>query len=95
MLQQLYNIYNEHPVITTDSRICPEGSIFFALKGERFDGNRFAADTLTKGCAYAVIDDATILQSAGHDVVGYGLYDRYFLVPDVLTALQNLAAFHR
>ena len=95
MLQQLYNIYNEHPVITTDSRICPEGSIFFALKGERFDGNRFATDTLTKGCAYAVIDDATILQSAGHDVIGYGLYDQYFLVPDVLTALQNLAAFHR
>ena len=40
MLQQLYNIYNEHPVVTTDSRVCPEGSIFFALKGERFDGNR-------------------------------------------------------
>ena len=95
MLHQLYNIYNEHPVITTDSRICPEGSIFFALKGERFDGNKFAADTLSKGCAYAVIDDVTIVQSAGHDVVGYGLYDRYFLVPDVLTTLQNLAAFHR
>ena len=95
MFQQLYNIYNEHPVVTTDSRVCPEGSIFFALKGERFDGNKFAADTLTKGCAYAVIDDATIVQSAGHDVVGYGLYDRYFLVPDVLTTLQNLAAFHR
>ena len=95
MLSHLYNIYNEHPVITTDSRVCPEGSIFFALKGERFDGNRFAADTLAKGCAYAVIDDATIVQALGHDVIGYGLYDRYFLVPDVLTTLQNLAAFHR
>ena len=42
-IQKLYTIYLEHPDVTTDSRRCPEGSIFFALKGDSFDGNRFAA----------------------------------------------------
>lgn len=84
MIEQLYKVYLEHPVITTDSRNCPEGSIFFALKGERFDGNQFAAAVLEKGCALAVVDDATV-----------AVDDRYFLVPDVLTALQQLAAYHR
>lgn len=84
MIPTLYNIYKQHPVITTDSRNCPEGSIFFALKGERFDGNQFAADTLAKGCAYAVVDDPSVVADS-----------RYILVPDVLTALQQLAAYHR
>ena len=57
-IQQLYQIYQQHPVITTDSRDCPQGSIFFALKGESFDGNKFAASAIEKGCAYAVIDNA-------------------------------------
>ena len=38
-IQKLYTIYLEHPDVTTDSRRCPEGSIFFALKGDSFDGN--------------------------------------------------------
>lgn len=84
MISTLYNIYKQHPIITTDSRNCPEGSIFFALKGERFDGNKFAADTLVKGCAYAVVDDPTVAVDS-----------RYILVPDVLSALQQLAAYHR
>ena len=41
-ISELYNIYTEHPTVTTDSRNCPEGSIFIALKGESFDGNKFA-----------------------------------------------------
>lgn len=95
MITQLYQLYLQHPTVTTDSRLCPEGSLFFALKGERFDGNKFAAETLSKGCAYAVVDDAELVQSLGFNVVGYGLYGQYFLVPDVLTSLQNLAAYHR
>lgn len=75
-----------HPVITTDSRNCPEGSIFFALKGERFDGNQYAAEVLQKGCVCAVVDDASVIPAGD---------DRYFLVPDVLTTLQELAAYHR
>jgi len=40
-IKELYALYAQHPVITTDSRDCPEGSIFFALKGGNFDGNQW------------------------------------------------------
>jgi hypothetical protein len=56
-IKELYELYKQHPVITTDSRDCPEGSIFLALKGETFDGNKFALQALEKGCAYAIVDD--------------------------------------
>ena len=56
-IKELYEIYKAHPVVTTDSRNCPERSIFFALKGGTFDGNKFAVAALEKGCAYAVVDD--------------------------------------
>ena len=57
-ITELYKIFSEHPIVTTDSRDCPEGSLFFALKGASFDGNKFAAMALDKGCAYAVVDEA-------------------------------------
>ena len=83
--ETLYKIYKAHPVVTTDSRKCPEGSIFFALKGETFDGNNYALSALGKGCAFAVVDN---LEVASGD-------ERLILVPDVLKALQELAAYHR
>ncbi|MBQ1668511.1 MAG: UDP-N-acetylmuramoyl-tripeptide--D-alanyl-D-alanine ligase, partial [Prevotella sp.] len=83
-IQQLYQIYQQHPVITTDSRDCPQGSIFFALKGESFDGNKFAASAIEKGCAYAVIDN-----------VEYKKDDRFILVDDVLQTFKDLAREHR
>ena len=83
--EDLYAIYREHPLVTTDSRKCPEGSIFFALKGETFDGNQYAIQALKKGCAYAVVDNPEI---ANGD-------ERIILVPDVLKTLQELAAYHR
>ena len=55
-IEELYEIFLEHPIITTDSRSCPQGSIFFALRGENFDGNVYASKALAEGCAYAVID---------------------------------------
>ena len=58
--KELYAIYEQHPAITTDSRECPEGSIFIALKGESFDGNQFAAQALDKGCAVAIVDDEQV-----------------------------------
>lgn len=88
MIQKLYQHFLAHPVVTTDSRNCPDGSIFFALKGERFDGNKFAAEVLEKGCSLAVVDDENVIPSGD-------AANRYFLVPDVLTALQQLAAYHR
>lgn len=83
--EELYAIYKAHPIVTTDSRNCPEDSIFFALKGATFDGNEFAVQALEKGCAFAVVDNPDV---AKRD-------ERLILVPDVLTALQELAAYHR
>lgn len=83
-IKALYDIFLQHPVVTTDSRNCPEGSVFFALKGASFDGNLFADKALEKGCAYAVVDDASVVRDG-----------RYLWVPDVLEALQELAAHHR
>lgn len=80
----LYEIFLEHPEITTDSRNCPAGSIFFALKGENFNANEFAAKALENGCSYAVVDEAK-----------YAVDQRYILVKDVLKSLQDLANQHR
>ena len=49
-----------HPSVTTDSRQVAPGQIFFALKGERFDGNQYAVASLEKGASYAVIDDESV-----------------------------------
>ena len=83
--EALYALYKEHPLVTTDSRKCPEGSIFFALKGETFDGNNYALQALEKGCAFAVVDNPEVAKQD----------ERLILVPDVLAALQELAAYHR
>ena len=56
-IKELYKLYQQHPCITTDSRNCPEGSIFLALKGESFNGNKFALQALEKGCSYAIVDE--------------------------------------
>ena len=64
-IKELYKLYQQHPVITTDSRDCPEGSIFLALKGETFDGNKFALQALEKGCAYAIVDDPDLFTVDG------------------------------
>ncbi len=82
----LYQIYLKHPVVITDSRHCSAGSIFFALKGETFDGNAFAAQALEDGCAYAVIDEKEYVRPDD---------DRIILVDDSLKTLQQLANFHR
>ena len=82
----LYNIFEKHPIVTTDSRDCPKDSIFVALKGETFNGNKFAASALEKGCAYAVVDEAEYAPEGD---------SRFILVDDCLTALQQLARHHR
>ncbi len=83
-IQDLYQLYCQHPVVTTDTRDCPEGAIFFALRGVSFDGNAFAMKALAAGCAYAVVDDANITGDS-----------RLIHVDNVLVALQDLAAYHR
>lgn len=83
-LESLYELYLRHPQVTTDSRNCPKDSIFFALKGESFDGNLFAAQALEQGCAAAVVDNPDMASD-----------ERYIVVPSVLETLQRLAALHR
>jgi UDP-N-acetylmuramoyl-tripeptide--D-alanyl-D-alanine ligase len=83
-IEEIYQLYLQHPVISTDTRKIAEGSIFFALKGDKFDANTFAAQALEAGAAYAVIDDAA-----------YRVSEKTILVDDVLTTLQNLARYHR
>jgi UDP-N-acetylmuramoyl-tripeptide--D-alanyl-D-alanine ligase len=83
-IHQLYEIFRQHPVVTTDSRDCPEGSLFFALKGDTFNGNAYAQAALDSGCAYAVVDEAA-----------YATDPRVILVDDVLHTLQQLANYHR
>lgn len=82
----LYKIFLEHPTVTTDSRECPEGSIFFALKGASFNGNAFAGKALEQGCAYAVVDEKEVTETGD---------SRYIVVDDCLSALQQLANYHR
>ena len=85
-IKELYQLYQQHPCITTDSRDCPEGSIFLALKGESFDGNRFAASALDKGCAYAIVDDRSVVPDNDR---------RFILVDDCLQTFKDLAREHR
>ena len=84
--ERLYQLFKQHPIVTTDSRECPPGSIFFALKGDTFNGNKFAKAALEKGCAYAVVDEAE--HADAND-------PRIILVDDSLAALQQLARHHR
>lgn len=83
-IEKLYELFRQHPVVTTDSRDCPKDSIFFALKGASFDGNKFAAMALEKGCAFAVVDEQEYANDA-----------RCILVDDCLHTLQQLARYHR
>ena len=101
-IKELYKLYQQHPCITTDSRDCPEGSIFLALKGETFDGNKFAQQALEKGCAYAIVEAAPS-QGEGKK---YPVYtDRLpsseedrggiIVVDDCLQTFKDLAREHR
>ena len=85
-LTALYQVFQECQSVTTDSRNCPDGSLFIALKGESFNGNAFAEKALKSGCAYAIVDEA------GYAVEGDR---RYILVDDCLQTMQQLANYHR
>jgi UDP-N-acetylmuramoyl-tripeptide--D-alanyl-D-alanine ligase len=96
-MNTLYELYLQHPCITTDSRDCPQGSIFIALHGDRFDGNQFALQALEKGCSYAIVDDPAVLDSCRVDRASSTVTDsdRLILVPDTLQAYKELAREHR
>lgn len=85
-IETIYNAFLKCNGITTDSRNCPDGSMFVALKGETFNGNAFATKALEAGCAFAVVDEESYAQAND---------ERYLLVDDCLKTLQQLANFHR
>ena len=84
MIEQLYEAYLHSRTVTTDSRAITPGCLFFAFRGERFDGNAFTPQALEQGAALCVISDPQ-----------YKVDDRCILVDDVLAALQELAREHR
>ena len=85
-IEELYNRFTECNGLTTDSRHCPEGSMFLALKGETFNGNAFAAQSLAQGCRYAVVDEPQYASPEN---------PRIILVDNCLDTLQKLANYHR
>ena len=80
----LYDHFLKYPSISTDSRKIKNDSIFFALKGDNFNGNDFAMQSLKQGCSLAVVDDPALKNKTG-----------CFYVANVLDTLQSLAIHHR
>ncbi len=83
-IDKLYRLYLESRKVSTDTRKIIPGSIFFALKGDKFNANEFAAQALDKGATFAVIDEEK-----------HAVSDKCIVVSDVLDTLQQLAAYHR
>ena len=84
LIADLYEIYLQFPSIQTDTRKVKQNDLFFALKGPNFNGNQFANAALSKGAAYAIVDEP-----------GEDTDNRVIYVPDVLQTLQSLALYHR
>lgn len=83
-ISELYRLFIQYPVVSTDTRKIEKDCLFFALKGDNFNGNKFAEEALNKGAAYAIIDEAEYTESS-----------KTILVDNVLKTLQELANFHR
>lgn len=85
-VESLYNRFLQSSGVTTDTRCCDAGMMFFALRGENFDGNAYALKALELGCAYVVVDNPDCVVEGD---------ERMILVKDSLKALQQLARHHR
>jgi len=86
-IKDLYKIFKKCGTVTTDSRAIKGGELFFALKGETFDGNLYALKALEQGAAYAVVDASSEAAASGNDHV--------IATEDTLQTLKELAAYHR
>lgn len=82
--EALYQVFLKCSKVFTDSRQSVPGGLFFALRGDQFDGNQYAATALAQGASFAVVDDPAVVRD-----------ERYLLVENTLTSLQDLARFHR
>jgi UDP-N-acetylmuramoyl-tripeptide--D-alanyl-D-alanine ligase len=83
-IASLYQLYLKSGKVSTDTRQIAPGSLFFAIKGPKYNANAFAQEAIAKGASYAVVDEKE-----------YVIGEQTILVPDGLTALQQLATYHR
>ena len=83
-IKEIYALYSKHYLVDTDTRNIREHALFFALKGEKFNGNKFAHTALDQGAAFAIIDEIEFKTS-----------DKTIVVDNVLETLQQLANYHR
>jgi UDP-N-acetylmuramoyl-tripeptide--D-alanyl-D-alanine ligase len=83
-IEKIYSHFKTATKVVTDSRKIVDGSLFFALKGEKFNGNEYAAEALARGASYAIIDEKK-----------YQTNNKTILVKNVLETLQQLATYHR
>ena len=83
-IKEIYDLFKKHPTICTDTREIIKGSIFISLKGEKFNGNKYALKAIQEGCSYAIIDEKE-----------YDINDKTVLVHNALKTLQDLATYHR
>jgi UDP-N-acetylmuramoyl-tripeptide--D-alanyl-D-alanine ligase len=83
-IKELYQLFLEFPTVCTDTRKLSENCLFFALKGDNFNGNQFASKAIEEGAAFAIVDEPTAAISS-----------KCILVPDVLETLQELARYHK
>ncbi|MEN8120331.1 MAG: UDP-N-acetylmuramoyl-tripeptide--D-alanyl-D-alanine ligase [Bacteroidota bacterium] len=83
-INKLHNLFLTSNGVSTDTRFIKKGQIFFALKGDNFNGNKYAHSAIESGARYAIVDDSTVVKN-----------EQYILVDNVLESLQKLAAYHR
>ncbi len=83
-IASLYNLYRQHFLVDTDTRNIRENTLFFALKGDNFNGNSFAEEALKLGASFAIVDEKV-----------YQTNENVILVNNVLETLQQLANYHR
>ena len=84
ILEKLHQLFLASTGVSIDTRKILEQQLFFALKGDNFNGNEYAEQAINEGASYAIVDEEE-----------FALNAQCILVEDVLTCLQGLAAFHR
>jgi UDP-N-acetylmuramoyl-tripeptide--D-alanyl-D-alanine ligase len=83
-IKEIYALFQQHSTICTDSRKISNGAMFISLKGENFNGNKYALKAIQDGCSYAIIDEKE-----------YDVHQNTILVNNTLKTLQDLATYHR
>lgn len=83
-IEKLHKLFLKHPQVSTDTRSIEPDCIFFALRGQNFNGNKFASEAVRNGAVYAIVDEEK-----------YAKDDAFILVDNVLKSLQDLASYHR